>query len=91
VSCWVPTLSLKSAPENRDVPVVWDSRTAFNPHMLVMGRVRGWQDMELRRMIQAMAKKLPDGPVRIHVLDVHGDIDLAGASTVKFPSHSLWS
>jgi hypothetical protein len=32
--------------ENRDVPVVWDSRTAINPHVLVMGASWGWQDLE---------------------------------------------
>lgn len=69
--------------ENRDVPVVWDSRTAINPHMLVMGASGAGKTWNLRRIIQAMAKTA-DGPVRIHVLDVHGDIDLAGASTVKF-------
>jgi len=69
--------------ENRDVPVVWDSRTAINPHVLVMGASGAGKTWNLRRMIQAMAKTA-DGPVRIYVLDVHGDIDLAGASTVKF-------
>jgi len=69
--------------EQRDVPVVWDSRTAMNPHILLMGASGSGKTWTLRRMVAAMARSV-GGPVRIHVLDVHGDIDLPGASTVKF-------
>jgi DNA helicase HerA-like ATPase len=74
--------------ENKDVPVVWDSRTAINPHVLVMGASGAGKTWNLRRMIQSMAQTA-DGPARIHVLDVHGDIDLAGASSVKLKRREI--
>lgn len=68
--------------ENREVPVVWDSRTALNPHVLLMGGSGSGKTFTLRRMIAAMAAARP--AVRVHVFDVHGDIEVAGASSVKF-------
>jgi hypothetical protein len=68
--------------ERREVPVVWDSRTALNPHILVVGGSGSGKTHTLRRMIHELAGT--GGEVRLHVFDVHGDIDLPIASTVKF-------
>lgn len=75
--------------ENRDVPVVWDSRTAINPHMLVVGGSGAGKTHTLRRLVRSMAETSRGG-ARIHVFDVHGDIDLPGASTVKFSESTAY-
>jgi DNA helicase HerA-like ATPase len=69
--------------QRQEVPVVWDSGTALNPHVLVVGGSGSGKTFTLRRFIEAMARSARPA-VRIHVFDVHGDIDVPGASTVKF-------
>jgi hypothetical protein len=69
--------------ESREVPVVWDSATALNPHALIVGGSGSGKTFTLRRMIEALARSARPA-ARIHVFDVHGDIDVPGASTVKF-------
>ncbi len=75
--------------QSRDVPVVWDSRTAINPHMLVVGGSGAGKTFTLCRMIRSMAET-SRGSARIHVFDVHGDIELAGASSVKFSESTAY-
>ena len=75
--------------EQRDVPVVWDSQTAINPHMLVVGGSGSGKTHTLRRLVNAMAATARGG-ARIHVFDVHGDIDIPGASTVKFSESTAY-
>jgi hypothetical protein len=69
--------------QNRDVPVVWDSRTALNPHILVVGGSGSGKTYTLLRMIRSLAESAR-APVRLHVFDVHGDLEVPEASTVKF-------
>lgn len=69
--------------QNKEVPVLWSSQAAINPHVLVMGGSGSGKTFTLRRMAESMARTA-SGPARIHVLDVHGDLELPGASTVKF-------
>lgn len=69
--------------QNKEIPVVWDSRAAINPHILVVGGSGSGKTFTLRRMIRSMSETAA-GPSRIHVMDVHGDLEVHGASTVKF-------
>lgn len=70
--------------QQREVLVVWDSRTALNPHILLMGGSGTGKTFTVRRLIGTLADARPAGSVRVHVFDVHGDIDPPGASGVKF-------
>jgi hypothetical protein len=69
--------------QNKEIPVVWDSRAAINPHILVVGGSGSGKTFTLRRMIRSMSETAA-GPLRIHVMDVHGDLDVPGASSAKF-------
>jgi DNA helicase HerA-like ATPase len=69
--------------QSRDIPVIWDSRTVINPHVLVVGGSGSGKTFTLRRMIEAMASSARPA-ARLHVFDVHGDIEVPAASSVKF-------
>lgn len=64
-------------------PVVWDSKRVINAHMLLVGKSGTGKTYNLKniiRQLQATASK----KLRVHIIDVHGDIDIDGCSSVKF-------
>ena len=70
---------------SKKVPVIWDSVRAVNGHMLLMGMSGAGKTHQLRKIIREMlASALPNQPLRVRIFDVHGDIDIEGASTVKY-------
>lgn len=77
----------KDAAESRksgqEVFCAWDSRTTINGHILVLGDSGVGKTYTLRRMISDMLAT-SSAAVRFHVFDVHGDIDIRGASSVGF-------
>ena len=68
--------------KNQTSPVYCDFDELVNAHMLIMGKTGMGKTTFLRRAIQQMYQFLP--APRIHIMDVHGDIDLKGASSVRF-------
>ena len=70
-----------NAMKNQVVPVTCNYSLLVNAHMLVMGKTGMGKTTLLYRFIQELAAS---GGVRIHVFDVHGDIDLPGASSFRF-------
>ncbi len=69
--------------QQRDLPVVWDSQTAMNGHIMIMGGSGAGKTHTARQLLKGMVQASSD--LRIHVFDVHGDIDgLPRLSTVKF-------
>ncbi|WP_052808074.1 ATP-binding protein [Methyloterricola oryzae] len=68
---------------NRQEPIWWDSRTAINAHVLIMGGSGAGKTYTIRHWIESLARH--NRELRIHVFDVHGDIDgLPACSSVKF-------
>lgn len=65
----------------KSVPVIFDTHELINCHMLCVGRSGTGKTHTLREMIEQISAQ---GRVRVHVMDVHGDIDIDGASSVKF-------
>ena len=63
--------------------VTWDTQRLINGHVLIVGKSGTGKTHTLKRMIGQMSSQA-NGRLRVHVMDVHGDIDLPGASTVKF-------
>lgn len=69
--------------QNRIEPVVWDSHAAMNGHIMIMGGSGAGKTYQARQLLNAMVKD--NRGLRVHVFDVHGDIDsLSNLSTVKF-------
>lgn len=73
------SLSMKTTPAK----VWWDTRRLINGHVLIVGKSGTGKTHTLRNMVSQMSEQ-SGGKIRVHVMDVHGDIDLDGASTVKF-------
>ena len=69
--------------QDRKVPIVWDSERLINGHVLLVGKSGTGKTFTLKRMVSQLQRQ-SRGTFRVHVMDVHGDIDLDGASTVKF-------
>lgn len=65
-------------------PVVWDSKIAVNGHCLMVGMSGAGKTHNLRKMIRQMQNTSKGNPLRFHVFDVHGDIEIEGASSVMF-------
>lgn len=71
------------AKSGRTQPIVLDTQRLINGHMLMLGGSGVGKSWTIRKMIQdgvaAAGKK-----VRFHVFDVHGDLEIPGASVVQF-------
>lgn len=76
--------ALRQKNEHRQV--IWDSQRVINPHMLICGGSGTGKTYTIRRILQAAANS--PTPPRIHIFDVHGDLRLEGASSVRFSEAS---
>lgn len=65
-------------------PVVWDTDLLVNAHSLIVGMSGSGKTYTLRKMIAHMLQTCGNETPRIHVFDVHGDITIPGASSVRF-------
>lgn len=74
-----------AAKRQDTIPVTWDSKSAVNGHMLIVGMSGAGKTYTLKRLIAQMIETSPAGAVpRFHIFDVHGDIDIDNASSVQF-------
>ncbi len=72
-----------SASKGEKECVTWDSKKLINGHLLIVGKSGTGKTYTLKRMLKQLAKESRQ-ELRVHIMDVHGDIDIEGASTVKF-------
>lgn len=68
--------------KNQSIDVSCDYDARVNAHMLIMGKTGMGKTTFLRQVIQQMECITPTP--RIHIMDVHGDMELKGASSVRF-------
>ena len=68
--------------QHQKVPVVWDSEKLINGHVLLVGKSGTGKTYTLKKMVSQLQRQAKT--LRVHIMDVHGDIDIEGASTVKF-------
>jgi hypothetical protein len=71
------------------VPIDWDSSRLVNGHILMVGMSGAGKTTTIRKMISGMRASTP-AKLRIHVFDVHGDMNIAGASSVMFSEQSTY-
>ena len=67
-------------------PVVLDTTKVINPHLQVSGITGIGKTYALQELVTNFVESAADlkRPVRVHVFDPHGDIQLPYASVVKF-------
>ncbi|TAL65760.1 MAG: DUF853 family protein [Burkholderiaceae bacterium] len=63
-------------------PVAWSENEAVNGHMLLAGKSGSGKTFTLRRIVRQITRA--QRGVRVHLMDVHGDLDLDEASEVVF-------
>lgn len=66
-------------------PIEWHPLECVNPHMQITG-ISGSGKTHFTRTIIQQIVATSQTPVRIHLVDVHEDIDIPGASSLKFSS-----
>ena len=71
-------------------PVTWNSKVAVNGHCLMVGMSGAGKTYNLRKMIRQMQDSSEGKPLRFHVFDVHGDIEIEGASSVMFSEQTTY-
>ena len=70
------------ARQGKTSPVEMDTSRLINAHMLILGSSGVGKSHTIRRLCR---EAIADDPsVRFHIFDVHGDLDIAGSSTVSF-------
>jgi hypothetical protein len=75
--------------EQKNVPVVWDSHTAMNGHILIMGGSGSGKSYLARQIVKGMCQT--DQGARFHIFDVHGDLNgLPHTSSVKFSEQNQY-
>lgn len=70
------------AKRGNNVLVTFDTKKSINPHMLILGQSGAGKSYTYRRLINE-GKKWSSN-IRFHIYDVHGDLDVPGASSVRF-------
>ena len=71
--------------QKRD-PVTLDLSRTINGHMMLAGASGTGKTYQLRRIMSEIARQDPE--IRFHVLDIHGDLEVPGASSCKFSETS---
>ncbi len=75
------------AKKGETVPVIWDSKKVINAHMLLVGKSGTGKTFTLKKIIDQLKTQSLNN-IRIRIIDVHGDIDIEGSSSVKFSESS---
>lgn len=70
------------AKNGKTVSVDLDTQKLINAHALILGSSGVGKSHTFRKMIRRGTRNAPK--VRFHVYDVHGDLDIPGASVVQF-------
>jgi len=68
--------------DGRPNRVVWDSSQVINGHWVIAGASGTGKTFRLRYLMDGMLRQNP--ACRFYVIDVHGDIQIPGASVVRF-------
>lgn len=79
-----------SVKQSSPTQVIWDSEIAVNPHMLIMGISGSGKTYNLRKIISEMCDTNGGKPIRFHIMDVHGDIDIPNASSIMFSEQTTY-
>ena len=82
-----------SRKPSQQVEVTLDTLLAVNGHTLLVGMSGAGKTFQLKKMVRQMSRSAEQAgePIpKFYVFDVHGDIDIADASTVLFSEQTKW-
>jgi DNA helicase HerA-like ATPase len=65
--------------------IIWDTEKTINGHMILVGASGTGKTFTIRKILSELSK---DPNIKIHIIDVHGDINIDGASSVDFSETS---
>lgn len=82
----IDSASIRNGESN---PVIWDSKRVINAHMLLVGKSGTGKTFTLKKIINNLLDSA-SSRVRVRVIDVHGDIEIDGASSVKFSESGMY-
>lgn len=70
----------------KSTPVIWDTSKLINGHILILGASGVGKSHTIRKVSRRALASAAESrrSVRFHVFDVHGDLDIPGASEVQF-------
>lgn len=69
-------------------PVCSDFAALLNPHIQITGGTGAGKTHQIRAAIQQVLTSAGENAPRFHVFDIHGDINIEGASEIKFSEQS---
>lgn len=72
-----------------NIPVLWDSKRVINAHMLLVGKSGTGKTFTLKKIISQLLAS-SNSKIRMRVIDVHGDINIEGSSSVKFSESGIY-
>lgn len=75
-------LSQQKTPEESEVNL--DFSKLINGHILLVGKSGSGKTYTLRQLLEQIITQTKGKSFRAHIIDVHGDIEIDGASSVKF-------
>lgn len=85
---WLVTKQQKAKFQNslteETLRVRWNENQMINGHMLIVGQSGTGKTHNIRKVISHLVQSNRGAPLRIHVLDVHDDIQIKGGSEVLF-------
>ena len=74
------------AKNGKVLPVILDTKKLLNPHMLILGVSGAGKSHTIRNFVHQGRHATPR--VQFHILDVHNDLDIEGASVVTFSAQA---
>ena len=69
--------------DSTGAPIAWEPELLTNPHLLITGMSGSGKTHLLRTIIHQLVNTA-QSPVRVHVIDIHEDINIPGASSLLF-------
>lgn len=84
---WVMSDTQKASVGADRMNVVWKEQDIINGHILLAGGSGAGKTFNIRKIVRAMVQSASQS-IRVHVFDVHDDIDIEGCSEVFFSESS---
>lgn len=83
-------LGWQAGKTNGNPPVYWRYEDAINPHICVVGMTGSGKSYTLRKIISSLSNTSSEKNHKIHIFDVHSDLNIPDASSVLFSEQTQY-